>query len=135
MASSPDRRYFTVEEARRLVPHLRTLLRRMQSDQKALREAMKTLSDLTDEMRGNGHAPTAQRYEAAVLDHSERLRNTMVEISDLGVEIKDIDTGLVDFPSLRDGREVYLCWRVDEETIGYWHDIDTGFNGRRPLDE
>ena len=57
----------------------------------------------------------------------------MEAIHALGCELKHVDQGLIDFPALREGREVYLCWRLGEPTIGWWHDLDTGFAGRQPL--
>jgi hypothetical protein len=57
----------------------------------------------------------------------------LVKIHDLGVELKDPAMGLIDFLALRDGREVYLCWRLGETAIDYWHETDTGFAGRQPL--
>jgi len=56
-------------------------------------------------------------------------------VRELGVILKDVDRGLCDFPYMKDGRVVYLCWQLGEETIGYWHDIESGFAGREPLDE
>lgn len=57
-----------------------------------------------------------------------------MEIQSLGIVIRDVDRGLIDFPAVRDGREVYLCWQLDEGEIAFWHDIEAGFGGRQPLD-
>ena len=62
------------------------------------------------------------------------LQSLIEELEELGVELKGIEDGLVDFRSLREGRIVYLCYRLDEDTIAYWHELDTGFAGRQPLD-
>ena len=59
----------------------------------------------------------------------------MIELRELEVVLRDLDRGLLDFPSLRDGREVYLCWQEGEDGIGFWHEPDAGFGGRRPLDD
>jgi hypothetical protein len=64
-----------------------------------------------------------------------RAQNAMVAIQALGVDLKDPATGLLDFPTLRDGVEVYLCWRYGEPKVGFWHPIETGFAGRQPLEE
>ena len=61
------------------------------------------------------------------------LRSALVELQAMEVVLRDLDRGLVDFPSLRDGQEIYLCWEEGEDEIGFWHDPDTGFAGRRPL--
>jgi hypothetical protein len=62
-----------------------------------------------------------------------RLQTLIEELDEIGVELKGIDEGLVDFPSERDGRVINLCWRMGEETIAWWHELDTGFAGRQPL--
>jgi hypothetical protein len=59
----------------------------------------------------------------------------MLELRERDIVLRDLDRGLVDFPSLRDGREVYLCWEEGEPEIAFWHEPDTGFGGRRPLDD
>jgi hypothetical protein len=135
MDRQPERIYFTVEEARQLVPALRPLLIEMRDDKAKLHAEMTELSKLTPAMRANGHAPAARGHEVEILRLAGALRDKLTQVNDMGIEIKDVDSGLVDFPSLREGREVYLCWRVDEETVSYWHEIETGFIGRRPLDE
>jgi hypothetical protein len=63
------------------------------------------------------------------------LRESMLRLRELEVVLRDLDRGLLDFPALRDGREVYLCWQEGEDAIGYWHEPDAGFAGRRPLDD
>jgi len=72
----------------------------------------------------------AQRDKAA-----EQLVRTIEEIQQTGCLVKDLEAGLVDFPSLRGGEEVYLCWKLGEARIGYWHGIEEGFAGRKPLDD
>ncbi|HEV2445899.1 MAG TPA: DUF2203 domain-containing protein, partial [Candidatus Sulfopaludibacter sp.] len=64
-----------------------------------------------------------------------RLRAVLEEIQETGCLIKDLDIGLVDFPTLLRGTEVYLCWKLGEEAIGYWHGVDEGFRGRKPIDQ
>jgi hypothetical protein len=66
-------------------------------------------------------------------EHAERMRSVVRNVLDLGVEIKHLDPALVDFPSFRDGRIVYLCWQEGEPTIAHWHDVEAGFGGRQPL--
>ncbi len=64
----------------------------------------------------------------------ERLKSALDEISDTGALLKDLDTGLVDFPTLLQGEEVYICWRLDEADITHWHNVHEGVDGRRPID-
>ena len=65
----------------------------------------------------------------------EKISQAINEIHETGCVVKDLDEGLVDFPSLRDGQEVYLCWKLGEEHIGYWHGLSEGFAGRKPLED
>jgi hypothetical protein len=76
------------------------------------------------------HRKKAQRDKIA-----EQLAHTIDEIQKTGCLVKDLETGLVDFPSQRGGEEVYLCWKLGEARIGYWHGIEEGFAGRKPLDD
>src|SRR5579884_816496 len=132
----PERqaKLFTVEEARALVPRLRPMLRRLQQQRRELAEEQQALEHLTAAMRGNGHANEARRREQRAGELAAGIRSGLRRITALGIEVKDLDSGLVDFPSLRDGRVVYLCWRVDEPTVAYWHELDAGFIGREPLE-
>ena len=61
------------------------------------------------------------------------MRNALVELQAMEVVLRDLDRGLVDFPALRDGREVFLCWEEGEDEVRFWHDVDSGYGGRRPL--
>jgi hypothetical protein len=95
------------------------------------------VEDVTKTVKSNGHHnpiedPMVSQVSRAL---AEALREGLEQLADWGIELKDISTGLVDFPALRDGREVYLCWRVGELKVAFWHEIDTGFAGREPLDE
>ena len=63
------------------------------------------------------------------------VRRLLGAVQELGIVVRDIDRGLIDFPALIDGEEVYLCWQLDEDGISWWHDLESGFGGRRPLDD
>ncbi|GBD21030.1 hypothetical protein HRbin28_01479 [bacterium HR28] len=129
-----QRRYFTVEEARMLVPRLRGLLTALQAEKRELDRELAELRRLAPLAFLNGHGARFQAHEMRVAELARAIREKVRQIHDLGVEVKDLDMGLVDFPSLRDGREVYLCWKVDEPTVAYWHERDAGFRGRQPLE-
>lgn len=129
-----QRRYFTVEEARMLVPRLRGLLTALQAEKRELDRELAELRRLAPLAFLNGHGARFQTHEMRVAELARAIREKVRQIHDLGVEVKDLDMGLVDFPSLRDGREVYLCWKVDEPTVAYWHERDAGFRGRQPLE-
>jgi hypothetical protein len=129
----PDR-LFTLDEALALLPTVRQLLLEMQTAKREMDERSAELDRLLGLTGGNGHLAadqTAARQE--VQRAAGRLEGLIGELDELGVQLKGIDEGLVDFPSDRDGRTVYLCWRLGEETIAYWHDIEAGFAGRQPL--
>ena len=116
-----------------MIPALREALGDLQSEKNKLDRLRRQLRRLTPTMRGNGHADEAQSLESQIHDQVILLRRSLEAIGDAGVIVKDIDMGLVDFPSERDGETVYLCWKVDEPDILFWHRIDDGFQGRRPL--
>jgi len=124
-AAEQERR-FTVDQADGMLPDIREALERMrEARQLILRSAERVQAAVAR----NGGGPEGQEYSDAM-----RLLRTEVErLSSEGIVLRDVETGLVDFPATRDGRLVYLCWRLGEDRVGYWHDVDTGFPGRRPL--
>ena len=126
---------YTLQEARDLVPELRPLLAAMQTEHNLMREEMNQLNELTPAMQQNGYAPRAARHEQRILELGESLREKLDQFELMGIEVKDMEHGVIDFPSEQFGRIVFLCWHLDEETITHWHDIDAGFAGRQPLDE
>jgi hypothetical protein len=122
-------KYFTVEEANALLPRLKALLEQMLAARQRIVEGRQTWKPVLEKARGNGGGPHAKEL---FLD-TNRIQLTLEQINGLGILIKDVDTGLVDFPHLRNGNEVYLCWRLGEPRVAYWHDIDSGFSGRQSL--
>ncbi|MEZ4524020.1 MAG: DUF2203 domain-containing protein [Thermomicrobiales bacterium] len=128
-----DPRLFSLDEAREMMPAVREAILDLQQEKNRLDKLRRELRKLTPAMRGNGHAREAQELEDDIHNQIVTIRTGLESVGDAGVLVKDIDMGLVDFPSLRDGRVVYLCWIIDEPDIAYWHDVDAGFQGRRPL--
>jgi hypothetical protein len=128
-------RYFTVEEANQLLPRLRQWLPRLQARRRRLHTVQHKLAELTLKASANGdlleEEVNATQREAKRL--SEELDKLIARFVDLGCELKDIEQGLVDFPALREGREVYLCWRLGEEEVAFWHEREAGFAGRQLL--
>ena len=128
-------RFFAVEEANLELPRLRQWLPRLQTRRRRLDVVQHKLAELTVKAAANGNLLEEEVHgtqrEAQRL--TEELSKLMTKINDLGCEIKDIEQGLVDFPSLREGREVYLCWRLGEQEVAFWHELDAGFSGRQPL--
>jgi hypothetical protein len=128
--------YFTVEEATALLPRIRPILEEIVSLRDQLTRAERDLVALHWKARTNGHARQAGSFaagQAARADLIARVNAQIARVRELGVELKDPTIGLIDFPAWRDGRVVYLCWKLGEPAIMYWHDLDTGFAGRQPL--
>lgn len=123
-------RHYTLEEASELLPTVTRLVERMRAARSRLgdREAREALSDASPTNGGGGHGRT-------VSEGFLELRDSMHELRQLDVVLRDLDRALLDFPSLRDGREVYLCWQEGEDAIAFWHEPEAGFAGRRPLDD
>ena len=130
----PDYLY-TVQEARELIPELRPLLEALQLEQRRMQQEIERLNDLTPAMQQNGYAAKAAEHERLILELGESIREKLDQFELMGIDVKDIESGVIDFPSERDGRVVLLCWKVDEETVTHWHEIDDGYRGRQPLDE
>jgi hypothetical protein len=127
-------RLFTPHEANSLLPDVMPILLELRSHKVTLDSAVAALSALTPAMRQNGHAAQARELEARIQELTEELAAGIDQVTAMGIDIKNLDHGLIDFPSLHEGRVVFLCWRLGEgPTIRFWHDIDAGFAGRRPL--
>ncbi len=127
------RKLFTVAEANRLVPRLTLLVGRLQQRALELHAAMRDLAaslGVEDGSLSTGEL-MRRRPESRVL--IEELDSIVHEIEDDGAELKDIQLGLVDFPSEREGEIVHLCWQFGEPEIAFWHPTSEGFAGRRPL--
>ena len=120
-------RVFTHAEATALLPRLTDLLTALRSAQRAAAEQGGEPGRHT--MSTNGSAAAAVTASGPLLD-VQRLAG---DLESLGVILRDPETGLVDFASVRDGEQIYLCWRLGEERIDFWHPRDTGFMGRQPL--
>ena len=129
-------RIFTPEEANALLPELRPLVEEMVAAKRALDEAQEGAEEVTARISGNGGGlPPAQLAEVhdLVSRRATALARVLEQVQSLGVVVKDLDSGLVDFPSRRDGDDVLLCWQLGEDEVGFWHRYDDGFAGRRPI--
>lgn len=130
------RRFFTVDEANALLPEIEPLVRRLQRLGQELSEVRSRLSAWQWKARANGHIGLADLEADTRLARqlTEEVQALVERIQAFGCEVKDLEMGLVDFPALRKGRPVYLCWRLGEPRVAYWHELETGFAGRRPID-
>ncbi|HEX7737666.1 MAG TPA: DUF2203 domain-containing protein [Ktedonobacteraceae bacterium] len=128
-------RYFTREEAETLLPQVSVVLRDIQREHAAMKECELEMEGLEMQARGNGHHlhERIAKVQKALIQSMQALRALAAELERFGCELKDPETGLIDFLGLRDGREIYLCWRLGEERINYWHELHTGFAGRQPF--
>ena len=126
----PERkRYVTVEEANQFIPKLEKDILELKSLRKKLEAIGVEMSSVFENIHLNGgHRKTPEYLQLISQFHS-----AVARIHSYGCVLKNIDPGLVDFPHLRNGREVYLCWQFGEDEIRYWHDVDAGFAGRQPL--
>ncbi|HSK98752.1 MAG TPA: DUF2203 domain-containing protein [Rubrobacteraceae bacterium] len=122
-------RLFTVEEANALLPALREILGDVAFHRDAMREKAPHLEPILRSAGANGGGRVGSEYGVEAYN----LYRAIERIRALGVLLKDLDTGLLDFPHERDGRVVFLCWRPPEESIAFWHEIDAGYGGRQPL--
>jgi hypothetical protein len=132
----PRRKYFTVAEANAMLPLLRSILRDVTALAQSLNERQNLLErvDLSSGGRlPDAHLEELQRVRETLERDQERMHEYESELKKLGVELKDYLTGLIDFYSLRDGREIYLCWKLGEPEVSHWHELDAGFAGRQKL--
>ena len=129
-------RLFTLEEANELVPWLEATFQRLVPAQEELTALQSRLLVLQRQRRSNG-ASSSQSEVTQVQEEQDRLgqrfEESIREITNQGILVRDVARGLVDFPSIREGREVYLCWIGGEEQIEFWHETDRGFAHRQPL--
>jgi hypothetical protein len=127
--------HFTPEKANALLPRLRQLLPHMQARKRQLDQVQKKLVDLAIRAAGDGHL--AEKELKSAEEQAERLSGEidkmLEQIHALGCQVKDINQGIVDFPARHEGRRVYLCWKLGEEKVAFWHDIESGFTDRQPL--
>jgi hypothetical protein len=129
-------RHFTAEEANALLPTVRPIAERMVAHRRALAVASVRHARIATKIAGNGGGVDPHeidRLQATVEAEAQAVADAVEELQRLGLQVKDLDEGLVDFPALRGEEEVLLCWRLGEDEIGYWHTAADGFAGRRPL--
>lgn len=129
---------FTPEEANEALDVVRPLTERLVGHRRAFVASEGELGRFREKIAGDGGGLDHRRLrelEAAAAEASGEIERALEALAALGVQVKDLDTGLVDFPATHpgDGERVLLCWRLGEERVGYWHGIEAGFAGRKPL--
>jgi hypothetical protein len=132
-------RTFNLDEAHSLLPVLESLLRTAISGKKLMEEVEAEMQALTHRIFLNGgthvDVVSVARRKAERGKAEQRAKDALAEIDSIGVQVKDIDTGLLDFPCVVEGRVVLLCWKMGESSITHWHSTEEGFAGRKPIDE
>jgi hypothetical protein len=119
-------RSYSREEANAALPELRERLRR-------IREARQAMLAAAEVVRARVAADGGGAAGTEVLEAAKALRSEIERLAAENIVLRDAETGLIDFPSEREGRPVFLCWRLGEAEVAHWHDVDAGFLGRRPL--
>ena len=122
---------FTRSEASSVLPRLKPLLQEIREEWLRIKELNPEIQKTREKAMLDGYSPYGVEYVESV----SHLMHVMSQVREMGVLIKDLDKGLVDFPYLKHERVVYLCWHLGEESIDYWHETESGFSSREPLDE
>jgi hypothetical protein len=131
-------RHFTLEQANAALEEVRPLAERMVAHRREVATLLGRRAGLTTTIAGNGgdlDPGELARVEAEIADAAKGVARCVNGIHGLGAQVKDADEGLVDFPALRDDEEVLLCWKVGEDEVAFWHGLEDGFAGRRPVEE
>jgi hypothetical protein len=129
---------FTLVEAQGLIPRLDSLMREAVALKSEYQEAERTIQSLSQRIMLMGGMMVHRDQSLAAKNRRDsaaaRLGSAIEQVQELGCVVKDLDTGLVDFPTLLHGQEVYLCWKLGEPAISFWHGVEEGFAGRKPID-
>jgi len=123
-------KYYTLSEANEALTIIRPMMRELMELGGRIRTHQPEYWSVVQKSAGNGGNPALSR----LLPDFDRLDLLLHAIQDMGIEVKDLTIGFIDFVSLHDGREVYLCWKYGEESIQFWHEIEAGFAGRQLID-
>jgi hypothetical protein len=132
------RRYFSVEEANKSLPLVKVIVEDIVRQSSLVETLQQRLARVLRERRRPSddlYAEELKQTQNELETEEEKLLGYVEELKKLGVELKSDDTGLCDFWSMMDGREVFLCWRLGEPEVMYWHELDGGFSGRQRLDD
>ena len=133
------KKYFTVEEANHTLPLVRAIVTDIVNHFREIHERKERLLLIRPKSGGgpreteNVYSEEVQQIEDELEKDVARLHDYVDEVQSLGVELKDFVRGLVDFPAIIEGREVYLCWQLGEAEVSFWHELDSGFQGRQSL--
>jgi hypothetical protein len=133
------KRLFTLDEATELLPVLKSLLQSAIDSSRQLQQAQRRLQEINHHVFLSGGSLLKISDMLALKNDSDhaaqRLREALEEIDSMGVQVKDLEIGLLDFPCRVDDGIILLCWKLGEPAIGFWHKVEDGFKGRRPIDD
>jgi len=122
-------RHWTLEEANAALPELRQVVGAMLRARQRILDARPEVWPVLEKSIGNG----GSRKAGDLINEFERMKQSTEQVSAMGIHLKDMNTGLVDFLAERDGREIFLCWRFDEPQVQFWHELEAGLAGRQPI--
>ena len=121
---------FTISEAREAIPEMRRLMLELREERASLVKLHPFINEARARAEQNGGTP----FGALYLKHAFSFATTLDLVERTGAIIKDFNAGLIDFPHEHEGRIVYLCWKLGEDDLGWWHEVDDGFAGRQPIE-
>lgn len=122
--------YYTPQEANNLLEIVRPMVVELMQISGRIRSHQPEIWAVVEKSAGNGGNPELSK----LLPDFDRLDQVLHRLQDMGIEVKDLTIGLIDFPALRDGRVIYLCWKYNEEKVQFWHEVEAGFAGRQLID-
>jgi hypothetical protein len=123
-------KYYTPKEANHQLEVVRPMVAELIAISERIQAHQPEIWAVVEKSAGNGGNPTLSK----MLPDFDRLDLVLHQLQDMGIEVKDLSIGLIDFLALKDGRVVYLCWKYDEGSVQFWHEIEAGFAGREPID-
>lgn len=128
-------RYYNIDSANTRLQELRPIVEQLKSDRDAIAAIQAELKARTSGGSDGNRTAFVEEREATIREIVRRMEHAVGQIDAWGVQLRDIEGGLVDFPALASGRPIWLCWRLGEPSIEWWHEMSTGFAGRKPLAE
>jgi hypothetical protein len=128
-------RYFGIHEANAQLVELRPLLEQLKADRDRVAEIQRELERGRETNGSSEHAEELAQLETELREIVHRMQFSVSQIDEWGVTLRDIGTGLIDFPALASGRPIWLCWRLGEGDVEWWHETNAGFGGRQPLSD
>ena len=128
-------RFYSIDDANERLAEIRPILEKLRDDRRDVADAQAEIVRRRQLDGDPEHAADVKRNEDKIRSVVRRMQRSVNKLTDWDVQLRDIETGLIDFPALANGRPIWLCWRLGETDIGWWHEANTGFDSRKPLAE